>query len=246
MLKRLVTWGGLGLFALVCAIGSAFMAVAYAETPLQSPNFRFEESVVGGGGLEQSNSANFQSTTSIGEAATGAAASPNFQTQAGNKTSPDPVLSFSVNNSLAGFGNFSASTAATATASFSVSNYTSYGYAVQVIGDPPSNGNHTIDALASTDSSISGMEQFGMNLVANTLPTSVGANPNQGQFGFGVASPNYGNSNMYRYVSGETIATAPKSSGVTQYTISYIVNVDALTPGGQYASKQTLICTGTF
>lgn len=228
------------------ALTFVFLPRAHAETPLQSPNFRFEESVIGGGGLMQSNSANYQATSSIGENATGAAASTGFQVQAGNKTSPDPVLTFTVDTSTANFGNFSASSTATATANFSVSNYTSYGYAVQVLGEPPKNGPTTITAMSSSDSSISGLKQFGMNLVANTEPFSLGANPNQGQFGFGVAAPNYGTSNMYRFVSGETIATAPKSSGVTAYTISYIVNVDGLTPGGQYTAKQTLVCTGTF
>lgn len=219
--------------------------IAHADT-LQSNNYKFEESVLGGGGMVQSSSTNYQSSSSVGEAAAGAGSSPNYQIEGGNKTSPDPVLTFTVNNANATFGDFSASTTATATATFSVSNYTSYGYAVQVIGDPPKNGPHTIDAMASSDSPIPGLRQFGMNLVANTAPLSIGANPDQGQFGFGVAAPNYGTSNMYRYVSGETIATAPKSSGLTGYTITYIVNVDGLTPGGKYTSNQTLVCTGTF
>ena len=91
-----------------------------------------------------------------------------------------------------------------------------------------------------------GIEQFGINLVANTAPASVGANPVFGLFASGAASPNYGSSNTYRYVSGETIALAEKSSGVTTYTISYIANVGNLTPGGQYKSNQIIICTGTY
>lgn len=219
--------------------------VAHADTQ-QSTNYKFEESVLGGGGMVQSSSTNYQSTSSIGEAAAGESASANYQTQIGNKTTPDPVLTFTIDDSSANFGAFSASTTATATSTFSVSNYTSYGYAVQVIGGPPKNGSSTITAMADTDASISGIKQFGMNLVANTDPTSLGANPDQGQFGFGVAAPNYATSNMYRFVSGETIATAPKSSGITKYTISYIINVDGLTTGGQYSAPQTLICTGTF
>lgn len=243
MSKRSFRWAGFLVLPLLVA--GSFVSAAYAQT-LQSTNYQFDESVLGGGGLGESNSANYQSTSSIGEAATGASASNGFQIEAGNKTSPDPVLKFSVDNTGANFGSFSASAAATTTATFSVSNYTSWGYAVQIVGDPPANGAHSIDAMASTDSSISGLDQFGINLVANTSPTSLGANPNQGQFGFGVAAPNYATSDQYRYVSGETIATAPKSSGITQYTISYIVNVESLTPGGQYTTKQTLICTGTF
>ncbi len=219
--------------------------MAYADS-LQSNNYRFEESVLGGGGLVQSNSANYQAGESIGEPIAGNSASANFQTQAGNKTSSDPTLSFIVNSAGAAFGNFSSSLAATATSTFSVSNYTSYGYAVQILGNPPSNGAKTLPAMTTTGPSQVGVEQFGMNLVANTSPVSVGANPNQGQFGSGLASANYGTSNQYRYVSGETIATGPKSGGITNYTISYLVNVASLTPGGQYTTSQTLICTGTF
>lgn len=242
-MPKWTVWGAgfVAAFVFVCGC----LDVAYAET-LQSNNYRFEESVVGGGGLGQSDSANYSVTDSVGENAVGEAASGNFQVVAGAKTTADPVLRFSIDSSAVNFGSFSPGTTATATANFSVSNYTSYGYVVQVVGDPPKNGTHTIDAMASTDSSIAGMKQFGINLVANTLPTSLGANPDQGQFGFGVAAPNYGTTNQYRYVSGETIATAPKSSGITQYTISYIINVDSSLPGGQYSSKQTLICTGTF
>jgi hypothetical protein len=227
-----------------CCIGG-LSAVAQADT-LQSPHYKFDESVVGGGGLIQSNSANYQSSEAIGGAAGGPSASANFQVQAGAKTSNDPTLSFSVNNGSANFGSFTPSSASVATATFSVSDYTSYGYIVQIVGTPPVNGGHTITAMSTTASSTAGIEQFGINLVANTLPVSFGANPNVGQFGFGVAATNYNTTNKYRYVSGETIASAPKSSGVTNYTMSYLVNVGSLTNGGQYTANQILICTGTY
>ncbi len=230
----------------IVVYGAAWAAtVAYADS-LQSPNYRFEESTLGGGGLVQSNSTNYQAGTAIGDTAIGNSASTNFQVDSGSKTSPDPALSFAITSPNVNFGSFSASAATMATSTFSVSNYTSYGYAVQIVGDTPSNGSHTIAAMATTGSSQLGIDQFGINLVANTSPLSMGANPEQGLFGVGTASPNYGTSDMYRFVSGETIATAPKSSGVTNYTISYLVNVDSLTPGGQYNAQQILVCTGTY
>lgn len=243
MSKRLAGWAGLLLMAAYCVVCTA--SVAYADPP-QSPNYRFDESTIGSGGLIQSNSANFQSSNASGDLAVGNSASGNFQVESGSQTTNDPTLSFAINNSDANFGSFTAGSATVTTATFSVSNYTSYGYVVQIAGTPPTNGTHTINAMATTAASQSGIEQFGINLVANTSPVSVGANPNNGQFGFGVASNNYGTSNMYRYVSGETIASAPKSSGVTIYTLSYLVNVGSLTPGGQYKSNQTLIVTGTY
>jgi hypothetical protein len=100
--------------------------------------------------------------------------------------------------------------------------------------------------MSSAALSQAGIEQFGINVVANTLPLSLGVNPDNGQFGFGQAASNYNTSNNYRYVSGDTIAVGPKSSGQTTYTISYIINVNALTPGGIYTGGQTLLCTGTY
>lgn len=237
-----------GLFGVCGAIvcGACYLTSGVAAESLQSANYRFDESVLSSGGLGQSSSASYQAGDSIGGAVIGDSASGNFQINAGPVTTNDPALGFSVNNANATFGNFSASTAATATATFAVSNYTSYGYVIQIIGSPPSKGGHTLAAMLTTGPSLSGIEQFGINLVANTSPTSVGANPDHGQFGFGSAASNYGTANSYRYVSGETIASAPKSSGVTAYTISYVVNVNSLTPGGQYVGDQVLICTGTY
>jgi hypothetical protein len=248
-----VWWASISVLTL--SMLGMYSGVGVAETPLQSPNYRFEESVLGGGGLVQSNSANFQASGSFGETAAGgpAATSPNFQVQPGNTTTKDPTLSFTINNANASFGAFSAAPGgtATATSTFSVSNYTSFGYAVQIIGTPPTNGGKVLpginpDPPETTAPSQYGQEEFGINLAANSEPRSFGANPDHGQFGFGSAAPNYATGNRFRYVSGETIAIGPKTSGETTYTISYIANVAALTPGGQYSSNQTLICTGTF
>jgi hypothetical protein len=139
--------------------------------------------------------------------------------------------------------------AAHATATFRVLNYTSYGYVVNIIGSPPTNSGHALAAMSSTAASSPGTEQFGINLVANTSPATFGADPVQvpsSTFSFGEAATNYNTANNYRYVSGEAIATGPKSSGETDFTISYIVNVATDTPGGQYGGNQVLVCTGTY
>jgi len=222
-----------------------FVSAAYGDS-LKSAHYQIDESFVGGSGLVQSSSANYKEGESIGDTGIGNSASANYQTNSGYTTTNDPALSFAVNTASANFGSFSPSAAATTTSTFQVSNYTSYGYVVQIVGNPPSNGNHTLSAMTTTGPSQAGVEQFGINLVANTSPVSFGANPVQGIAGAGTAAANYNTSNSYRYVSGETVATAPKSSGVTTYTISYLVNVSSLTPGGQYTSSQVLVCTGTY
>jgi hypothetical protein len=242
MVGRFVGWA-IAIAILVFIIVQTQSTDAQA---LQSTNYKFDESSVGVDTLEQSTSSSYQSSSATSNLTVGNSSSTNYQVESGTITPHDPTLSFYISDVPANFGTFSATTAATATASFSVSNYTSYGYAVQIFGDPPSYGSHIIDAMTETGPSVPGTQQFGINLVANTSPISFGSNPDNGQFGFGSVTTNYSTANSFRYVSGETIATSSKSSGKTSYTISYIVNVDNLTIGGQYTSNQTIIVTGTY
>ncbi len=243
MSRRLTGWIGIFLTLLLCF---SYSTTTTKVAALQSANYQIDETSVGSGGLIQSSSANYGAADTIGDLTVGNTASSNYQVNTGSKTTNDPALAFSINSGAINFGSFTASSATVTTATFSVSNYTSYGYVVQVVGNPPSNGSHMIPAMTTSGPSQAGIEQFGINLVANTSPSSVGANPDNGQFGFGAAAANYNTSNQYRYVSGETVAMAPKSSGLTNYTISYLVNVASLTPGGQYTSNQTIIVTGTY
>ncbi len=227
-----------------------FVLPTHATQTLQSPNYRFDESSIGTGGLMQGSSASYRVESATGDLSVGTAASSNFQVEAGSRTSADPTLTFKVDSAEADFGEFSAASTATSTASFSVINYTSYGYVVQLVGDPPKYGNNEIAPMSATAASQPGVEQFGVNMVANTSPESFGSNPDNGtspdDFGFGQITPNYSTPNQFRYVSGESIASAPKSSGKTTYTLSYIVNVTPLTPSGQYTGDQTLVVTGTY
>lgn len=240
MHKRLL--GG----TIVAIIGCVLWAsVAYAVDP-KSSNYQFNESSIGTGGLYGATSTSYQATSSTTDIAVGTTSSGNYKVVAGTQTPHDPSLSFSVNSTVAPFGQFAPSTTQTATTTFSVSNYTTYGYAVQVYGPTPTMGSHSLTNMSVTGLSQKGVEQFGINLVANTLPVSFGTNPDNGQFGFGSVAANYNTPNNYRYVSGETVAQASKDSGITNYTISYIVNVTALTAGGTYTANQTIVVTGTY
>lgn len=241
MIRRVVNIG-LVAASLVCCI----VATTYADAPLKSSNFEIDESSVGAGGLIQENSAHYQAGEFIGDLAIGNSASSNFQLNAGFDTTGDPALTFIVDNSGINFGDFSPTVAAVTTSTFQVIDYTSYGYVVQITGTPPTNGGHVITPMSTTNVSQVGTEQFGINVVHNSSPVAFGADPNNGLFGVGEASTNYNTADHYRYVSGETIADGPKSSGNTIYTISYIVNVASHTPGGQYTGSQTLVCTGTY
>lgn len=223
------------------------MAATTAQAqPLASPSYRFDESTLGSGGFIQSSSDSYKATGATGSLSVGEASSGNYTIDTGTVTSPDPTLSFKITQPNADLGRFSPGAPTTATAAFSVINYTSYGYAIQIVGNPPKYGGHTIKAMSETDGSVTGTEQFGINLVKNTSPVNVGADPDNGEFGFGEVAPNYRIPGNFRYVSGETIALAPKSSGETIYTLTYLVNVAPLTPGGTYKSNQSLVITGTY
>lgn len=236
-------WIGLTLLLACFALHGS---IAVKAEPLQSDNYIIDESSIGVSNLNQSGSASYQVTSATGALSVGNSSSSNFQVDTGTKTTHDPTLSFSIPSGSINFGNFSSTSPAVTTSTFSVVNYTSYGYVVQIVGNSPKNGDHTITAMDETGPSQTGVEQFGINLVANTSPSSFGSNPDNGQFGFGTIASDYSTSNQFRFISGETIALAPKSSGQTNYTISYLVNVNALTPGGQYTCNQVLIVTGTY
>jgi hypothetical protein len=234
-----------GLYIIIASLfGSiASLTIVYA---LQSSNYQFNETSLGGIGLSQQGSASYRALSSGGILGFDNSAGTTMQFNNGHETTNDPALAFAVDISSVNFGSFSPTAAVTTTSTFEVADYTSWGYIVQIIGNAPSNGAHTIDSMTTTGVSTVGIEQFGINLVANTSPNSVGANVNHGQFGFGDPTSNYNTTNNYRFVSGETIVSAPKSSGTSLYTISYLINVSGLTQGGSYTSNQTILCTATF
>jgi hypothetical protein len=232
---------------LVVGVSLAYAANAYA---IGSNSYQIQEDFIGGGGNTNSSSSSYRAEESIGGAAgVGGASGTIFGSQTGAQTPSEPTLSFSVDTANVSLGSLSTSLTRTGTATFSVLNYTSYGYVVQIIGNPPDNGAHTLNGMSSAAASSTNSEQFGINLVANTAPATFGADPLQvpsSLFSFGVAATGYDTADQYKYVPGDTIASAPKSSGQTTYTISFIANIANETPGGSYSGNQTLVVTGTY
>jgi hypothetical protein len=234
-----------GILVVWLALGSATLVQAASS----SSNFKIDEDFVGGGGLTTESSASFQAGESIGDVAVGQSSSTNFQINGGYTTTSDPALTFIVTGNTPNFGPLSTGLTNFATSTFRVINYTSYGYIVTIGGTTPVNAaySYSIPALATPTSPAAGTEQYGINLVANT---GFGTDPTQSPdatFSFGVAqSPDYNQPNKFKFVSGDTIASAPKSSGATDFTISHILNVKTLSPAGTYNGSHELICVGTY
>src|SRR6185437_12092930 len=105
----------LGLATTLLLIMLGMAVPAYADNnELQSTHFRFDQSVVGGSGLDQENSSSYQLGELIGDLAVGSSSSTNFQLNSGFDTTGEPALTFIVDSSGVNFGSFSAAAATVA------------------------------------------------------------------------------------------------------------------------------------
>lgn len=240
------------LFAAVAVVVLLSMSGKVFAQQSSSANYSVDEVHFGPGGNVEQCSTSYCAKTSLGSLGVGETSSTNYDVQAGNNTNRDPFLEFIVTSSSADLGVLSTGSASTANTTFSVKTYLAGGYVLTTASDPPtSTGSspHTFTNLTSPTASSPGTEQFGMNLVANTSPTTFGANPVQipsSTFSFGAAASGYNTANLFKYVKGDTVATSNKSSGETDYTASYIYNISNVTPSGQYTFNQILVATSTY
>jgi len=233
----------------VASIGKIPVASASQSN---SAHYSVDEVFFVAGGQLSTCSTNYCSKQAAGEVGTGLSSSSNYKTQAGFNTDRAPSLTLTVPTQSHDLGVLSTGSTATTTATFSVKSYLSSGYIVQTASDPPtgtSPSHPILHALTSPAASGIGTEQFGINLAANTSPTTFGAGPSQAPdntFGFGQAATGYNTANLFKYVKGDTIARSTSSSGETDYTISYIFNISTLTAADKYQFSHTLVATATF
>jgi len=243
--------GAVGLAVLLMVSPTVLAAQA------ASPSYQVNEVFFGAGGALNDCSADYCAKESIGETGVGNTSSTNYQAHAGFNTDRLPYIQFLVNGTNTNVGVLSTASTTTTTATFSVKSYLSSGYTVVTVSPPPQNNAYTMHAMNPQTSSAIGSEQFGMNLVANTgctgIPGTLGASPAQipsTAFGFGIAgngiNSDYNTACQFKYHQGDTLASSPKSSGETDYTISYIYNISNLTAGGTYTFNDVLVATATF
>ncbi|HEX5456480.1 MAG TPA: hypothetical protein VFW77_03890 [Candidatus Saccharimonadales bacterium] len=220
---------------------------AFAQT--SSTNYKIEESHFGPGGELDANSAHYNAQQTVGEQTIGNTSSTNYQANAGFNTKDEPYLEVYVTGGNTDLGTLSPSSTSTTTSTFYVRAYLASGYSVIMNSDPPTYNTHQITPMASQAAASPGTEQFGINLKANTSPTTFGADPSQAPdstFGYGYATPGYDTANVYKYNKGDVIARSDKSSGRTDYTISYIYDISSLSLAGEYVFTQDLIVIATY
>lgn len=231
------------IVAAICVWSGGLSHQVFATS---STNYRIDEDFIGGGGLIEESSTSYKAGEAIGETGIGNSTSTSYQTDSGYITTADPTLAFGVNTASINLGALTTSTTKTATATFFVKNYTSSGYIVQIYGNTPSNGTHSLVAPATQTASVSGTEQYAINLKDNLVP-DIGAERSGGT---GIASVGYNLADQYKYVAtdttGSTIAQASTTSQQTDFTIAFIANVASTTPRGNYTGTHVLVCTASF
>jgi hypothetical protein len=145
------------------------------------------------------------------------------------------------------FGTFSSSSTSSGTSVMAASTNGVSGYSITVNGSTLTcsacSGTPTIAALSSQTAASTGSAQFGVNLKDNATP-DVGAEVSG--TGSGAASSNYGTADQYRFVTGDSVATAAAATNANTFTVSYVVNVPGSQAAGSYTATMTYICTATF
>lgn len=224
-------------------------APALADTS-SSTNYRVEQTFFGTGGELDASSGSYRAKQTAGELTVGNTTSTNYQAFAGFNTTDDPYLEFVVTGSNIDLGNLDIGAAKTANGVFAVRAWQAGGYVVRTESNPPTNtsgAGYQLTPLPGQVASSPGTEQFGINLVANTAPTTFGANPVQANgFAFGTAATGYETTGVFRYTKGNVIAQSTRSSSVTTYTISYLFNISTATPAGDYTFAHVLVATATY
>lgn len=243
------------MLALIAVFIFAASPLASAQQS-SSSNYQVNEVFFGTGGELNACSSTYCSKQAAGETAVGNTSSANYQAQGGFNTDRTPFIEFVVTAGSTDLGVLSTGAASVATGTFHVKTYLAGGYVVQTVSDPPTNTLPTqpmLTALSTPSASSPGTEQFGINLVSNTVgcgaPTNFGANPIQipdNTYSFGTVASGYNTCGLFKYVKGDTVAQSTKSSGETDYTISYLFNISNVTAAGEYQFHHVLVATSTY
>lgn len=206
-----------------------------------------------GGSLDSTCSQSYCAKQSLSETGVGLVSSSNYQAYAGFNVNREPSLQLVVNTSSVNMGVISTTSTGTGTATFSVGAYLAGGYSIYTDSPPPQIAGYTMTAMSTPAASSQGTEQFGMNLVNNTTacgaPINFGVNPVQvpgPSYSYGAVSSNYGTCGKFYYGNNTEIAYSNSSSGITDFTISYIMNISATTPAGTYIMNDVITAVPTY
>lgn len=235
----------------VLGVVAGFLGLNYqivqADTS-SSSSYQVTETFFGAGGELNACSGTYCSKQSLGELTVGETKGTAYGAQAGFNTTDIPVLEIDVDGGTFDLGLLDENTTAYGSTTLRMRTYLAHGYVVRLYGEPLHHADHTFDTPAVPTNAQPGTEQFGVNLRDNATP-DVGADPVQipdNTFSFGTYSTDYGAADYFKYTEGDVIAESDSSSGVTEYTLSFIANIERLTPAGKYEATLSAVGVSTF
>lgn len=247
MLRGLLLIAILGV-ALNAARPSDVLAVSSS-----SNNYRVDEFQFGVGANNDMNSASYNANASVGSLGVGRSASTNYNMEAGFVTPNEPFLEVFINDTSVDLGTLDDVSTSKGNATFWVRSYISSNYVVQTMSPPPtSESGRQLVPKSVLGAPTIGNEEFGINLVANS--SSFGSDPYNvpdDNFADGTAATGYDTADSFKYNTGDIIARSAKTAskqavGRTDYTISYIANINAITPAGLYSMKHNIVVSATY
>jgi len=188
-----------------------------------------------GGGA--TNATNYQIDSNLGDFNASGSQSTTFKQKiAFSGIEEEPTVGFNVESVTLDFGELSPNSTSYSSHSFSAFTNAKEGYTIKVYGESLHSDEYTITPIGGTAaSSAPGTEQFGINLVSNSVPR-LGEDP---VGGIGQAAVNYDQANEFAYNEGDTIAYSVSYSYQTDFTVTAIVNIADDTPAGSYATILT-------
>ena len=141
-------------------------------------------------------------------------------------------------------GQLDANETLTAQSQMAVGTNASAGFVIMATGAPMSAGTNVIASSSDPSLSQPGENQFGINLVANTEPV-IGNDP-EGDWANAVVSADYSQPNLYKFESGDIVASSPNVSLMKKFTVSYVLNSSPELRAGVYTTSINFIASGRF
>lgn len=200
----------------------------------------FIDSQMQTGGVLTSSLAGYGMTASVGEPIGSATTeSANYTESSGMQGIEDEVsigLTYANATNL-DFGTLDTQSTAYGTHTLTIYYNGNLGADIMLFGSPPTApGGHVITGIGGANASPTpGTEQFGINLVGNTVPAVVGADVSPLNSAL-QATTAYNQANKFAWEYGDVIATASDRVHETTFTVTVIMNISELTPAGAYAT----------
>lgn len=155
----------------------------------------------------------------------------------------DESVTFTLAAATVPLGTLTTSSTGANTSSMTAATNAASGYSITVNGTTLTSGANTIAALATPTASTLNTAQFGLNLAANTTPVVGTAASGTGT---GTAATGYNTANQFKFVNGDTVATAAAPTNSNTFTTSYIANINGSAAAGSYSTQLTYIATANY